>query len=131
MKKIQAGFSLVELLVALGVLGVVFVALTGLFSSSVRTSRVAVNSSQIQQELLIAGNIIGDEIQRAIYIFPPDTTTIDTSEGTQITVDWSSFKLGSSNLKTGPHEKNGLDCDKPTNQHCSNFFGNDCCTHKS
>jgi prepilin-type N-terminal cleavage/methylation domain-containing protein len=98
------GFTLVELLVALAVLSVVMVSTTSLFGNSIQASRVVVTSSQLQQNLRNAAQIMGDEIQRAIYVFPPQSSTIPLESGGSATVDWSSFVLGAGNRKTGPHE---------------------------
>ena len=96
------GFSLIELLISLGILGVIVVAITTLFRDSVSISRTVRSSSQMQQELRIGANIIGDEIQRAVYVFPPHGSTISTSEGGTVTVDWSDIELGAGNAKTSP-----------------------------
>ncbi len=99
----QQGFTLVELMVSLGILGIVGVLIVQLLVGSTQASRLVYSSSQMQQELRTAASIIGDEIQRSVYIFPPQGSTIDTVGGT-VTVNWSSFNLGAGNKKTGPHE---------------------------
>ncbi len=67
----QKGFSLVELLVSIAVLGVILVAVSGIFASANQIGAVVSNQTALQQELRIAGNIITDEVQRAIYVYPP------------------------------------------------------------
>jgi prepilin-type N-terminal cleavage/methylation domain-containing protein len=98
------GFSLLELLIALAILSILMISTTSLFGSSLQASRTVVSSSQMQQNLRNAAQIIGDEIQRATYVFPPQGSTFLNQSGASVTVDWSSFTLGAGNRKTGPHE---------------------------
>jgi prepilin-type N-terminal cleavage/methylation domain-containing protein len=102
--KHNKGFTLIELLVALAILSIVMISTTSLFGSSLQASRTVVTSSQLQQNLRNAAQIMGDEIQRATYIFPPQGSSIPVESGGSVTVDWSSFILGGGNRKTGPHE---------------------------
>jgi prepilin-type N-terminal cleavage/methylation domain-containing protein len=78
MKKINSsgirwtkGFTLVELLVSMAVLGVILVAVSGIFASANQIGAIVSNQTALQQELRIAGNIITDEVQRAMYVYPP------------------------------------------------------------
>jgi prepilin-type N-terminal cleavage/methylation domain-containing protein len=104
MKHMKSGLTLIEILVSLAILSIIIVSTSSLFGSSLQVSQTAISSSQLQQTLRSAGQIIGDEIQRAIYIFPPQGSTFSTQSNTTVTVNWSSFVLGSGNRKTGPHE---------------------------
>jgi type II secretory pathway pseudopilin PulG len=122
------GFTILELLVSMGLLGI-FLAVIGQYfvSSSTITSNIATETMR-QQELRIAGAIINDTVQRAIYVFPPCgayTSTKETANSTvpnpimptnstcgavtgaiesAVQVTWSQFKLGDSDKTvTGPH----------------------------
>jgi Prokaryotic N-terminal methylation motif len=124
----QAAFTLVELLVSMGLLGTFLVVINQYFiSSNTITSSIAVQTIS-QEELRTAGAIINDTVQRAIYVFPPcgaytsaptsgtvivpdpiipaaSTCGAVTGAATQaVQVTWSKFKLGKSDKTvTGPH----------------------------
>jgi prepilin-type N-terminal cleavage/methylation domain-containing protein len=70
MKKL-AGFTLTELLVTMGILGVVLLAASQYFVQTTQVTSSAISSATLQEELRNAGNIITDEVQRAVYVFPP------------------------------------------------------------
>jgi prepilin-type N-terminal cleavage/methylation domain-containing protein len=70
-KSLQKGFTLIELLVSMAVLGIILVAITGIFASANQIGATVSNQTALQQELRIAGNLITDEVQRAIYVYPP------------------------------------------------------------
>jgi prepilin-type N-terminal cleavage/methylation domain-containing protein len=103
-KRVNFGFTMVELLVSMVILGVIFVAASQLLTDSMKGSQVVSAQTSLQEELRSAAGIMNDEIQRAYYVFPPQSSKIQTQSVTDITVDWSSFNLGTSNLKTGIHE---------------------------
>jgi prepilin-type N-terminal cleavage/methylation domain-containing protein len=104
-KGFNSGFTMVELLISMGILGFIFVAASQLLSDSMRGSQVVSAQTSLQEELRSAAAIIDDEVQRAYYVFPPQGSLIKTNvAASDITVDWSSFDLGTSNLKTGLHE---------------------------
>jgi prepilin-type N-terminal cleavage/methylation domain-containing protein len=102
-KHAQYGLSLIELLVAIGILGILLTAVFSLVDNSNSVSRLITSQTVMQAELRNAAAIIGDSIQRASYVFPPQGSTLTTTSS-PITVDWSSFNLGAGNKKTGPHE---------------------------
>jgi prepilin-type N-terminal cleavage/methylation domain-containing protein len=99
----QHGFSLIELLVAIGILGIILTAVFSLVDSSNSVSRLVTSQTAMQSELRNAAAIIGDSVQRSSYIFPPQGSSVSTTS-TPVTVDWSSFNLGAGNKQTGPHE---------------------------
>ncbi len=101
-----SGLTLVEILVAVVILSVIVIATSSLFGNSLQTSRTAVSSSQLQQTLRNAALVIGDEVQRATYIFPPQGSAFSTKDSGTVTVNWAEFTLGAGNKKTGPHEPN-------------------------
>jgi prepilin-type N-terminal cleavage/methylation domain-containing protein len=98
-----AGFSLIELLISIAILGVILVAVNGLLVASFGNSKVIGVQTNLQEEIRSAAAIINDEVQRAYYVFPPQGSVIKTAT-TDVTVDWSTFNLGTSNFKTGTHE---------------------------
>ncbi len=100
--KAQSGFSIIELLISIAILGIIFVIANDLLVSSFNNTRIVNSQTSIQEELRSAAAIMDDEIQRAYYVFPPQGSIIKTT-GTDVTVNWSSFTLGSSNMKTGIH----------------------------
>jgi prepilin-type N-terminal cleavage/methylation domain-containing protein len=72
MKKMSNdGFSLLELVIAMAIFGVITLALMEIFVSSNKISTLVSNQATLQQELRNSGNLIVDEAQRAIYIYPP------------------------------------------------------------
>jgi prepilin-type N-terminal cleavage/methylation domain-containing protein len=103
-KEANLGFTMVELLISMAILGLIFVAASRLLSDAMKGSQVVSAQTNLQEELRSAGAIMNDEIQRAYYVFPPQTSTIQTQSAASVTVDWSSFNLGTSNFKTGIHE---------------------------
>jgi prepilin-type N-terminal cleavage/methylation domain-containing protein len=104
-KGFNSGFTMVELLISMGILGFIFVAASQLLSDSMRGSQVVSAQTSLQEELRSAAAIIDDEVQRSYYVFPPQGSLIKTNvAATDITVNWSQFDLGTSNLKTGLHE---------------------------
>ncbi len=98
----QSGFSIIELLISIAILGIIFVIANEILVSSFNNTRIINSQTSIQEELRSAAAIIDDEIQRAYYVFPPQASVIKTS-GVDVAVNWSSFTLGSSNMKTGIH----------------------------
>jgi prepilin-type N-terminal cleavage/methylation domain-containing protein len=99
---LQSGFSIIELLISMAILGIIFVVANNLLVSAFGSSRVVSTQTNLQEELRSAAAIINDEVQRAYYVFPPQGTFIKTN-GADVTVNWSQFNLGSSNMKTGMH----------------------------
>jgi prepilin-type N-terminal cleavage/methylation domain-containing protein len=69
--KTRKGFTLIEILVSLGIFGVIMVLVLSLQANSSQTTRLIVSQSKVQEELRYAAAIIADEVQRAIYVFPP------------------------------------------------------------
>jgi prepilin-type N-terminal cleavage/methylation domain-containing protein len=107
----QRGFTLLELIISMGLLGIVLLFASQFFISSNRMTTTIVDQSRLQEDLRNAGNLLSDEVQRAVYVFPPcgkyamngltDAATLDTTCGTtvstdKLTVSWSNFTLASS-----------------------------------
>jgi prepilin-type N-terminal cleavage/methylation domain-containing protein len=69
----QRGFSLVELMVAIGVMGVVVVYALGTFTYQHQTYVVVDQVSEIQQNIRAAASLIERDIRSAGYMVPPET----------------------------------------------------------
>lgn len=101
----DSGFTIIEVLISLFILAMIMVGAGQLLSDSSKITRNINAQTNVQEELRAAASIMNDEIQRAYYVFPPNASEIKTNvTGTNITVNWSVFNLGSSNKKTGIHE---------------------------
>lgn len=70
MKK-TTGFTLVELLVSITLLGFILLFAGSFQISSQKITTSVIDDTTLTEELRNAANIISDEVQRAIYIFPP------------------------------------------------------------
>lgn len=119
-KSKSQGFSLVELLVAASVFGIIVIAILAFTRESFTLSRSISSQTFLQQELRNTAGLIGSEIERAIYVFPPCgsytgvTTPAQTANSTsactiatlatgRVRVTWSTFTFGSSGSTfTGP-----------------------------
>ncbi len=71
MQQKQSGFTLVETLISLGILGVMTITLLNLQKDVTQISTSVSAQASLAEDLRIAGAIIADEAQRAVYIFPP------------------------------------------------------------
>jgi prepilin-type N-terminal cleavage/methylation domain-containing protein len=109
-KTLQKGFSLIELVISMGILGVVLLVISSFFSTSFSASTTLATQSRIQTEIRNVSAMISDEIQRATYVFPPcgkyvrsvtgvltitpDVTCASANAtSSSMTVSWSNFKL--------------------------------------
>lgn len=86
-QKKTAGFTLMELLMAIVVGSIVMYAMMTLVLSLLGTEKQETAKSQIQQEMSLAIDYIASEIQEAVYIYPGDCldgTTGGTNECTDL-----------------------------------------------
>lgn len=107
------GFTLVEVLVSLTIFSVVMISALGLQQNSTKISTILVSTSTMTEDLRNAAAIITDEVQRALYVFPPcgvksgstftpqicSTTAFPTwysSNPSDVNYTFSSFTLGAS-----------------------------------
>lgn len=74
MKQIQraAGFSLIELMIATAILGIVVIYLTKTFTDSQRTYTVVDQVSEAQQNMRIIADLIERDLRMAGYMAPPN-----------------------------------------------------------
>ena len=75
------GVTLLELLLAMTILGIALAVLVQYFIGGLRVTATITDQTRLQEELRTAGNIITDETQRALYIFPPGTKFNFTASG--------------------------------------------------
>jgi type II secretory pathway pseudopilin PulG len=114
--KRSSGFTILETLISIALLGVVLTLVFNYFMSANTATSTIVNQNALQSELRTAAEIIGDEVQRAYYVFPPcgtypgDGTAITfaacnsfvTATATSIkklNVTWGGFKIISSGTR--------------------------------
>lgn len=76
----QGGFTLVELLVVMALLGVVLLAVSSTFVSGSRTTTLALTRAELQQETVNAEQLIAARVKEAWYVFPPGQT-LDLGSG--------------------------------------------------
>lgn len=71
MRSPKQGFTLVEMLVVMAILGVVLLALSNTFISGSRTTTLSAARSELQQETVNAQQLIASRVKEAWYVFPP------------------------------------------------------------
>lgn len=70
----EAGFTLIEMLVVMAILGVVLLAVSNTFISGSRTTTLSVARAELQQETVNAQQLIASRVKEAWYVFPPNQT---------------------------------------------------------
>ncbi|GAA5513551.1 hypothetical protein Dcar01_02292 [Deinococcus carri] len=70
----QAGFTLLELLVAMAIMGVVLMALLNYFSQGTRISTQSSSRAELQQEILNVQQLIAGRLKEAWYVYPSSQT---------------------------------------------------------
>ena len=86
----RAGFTLVELMIALTIFGVVAASMYGVYLGMQRTSNNQEEVTDLQQGLRIALEIMGRDIRMAGLLIPEGTAPI-TTDGTSLTVNTATF----------------------------------------
>jgi hypothetical protein len=71
MNKRLHGFTVLELMVSIGLLSLVLLAVMQYMLGGLRVTKIVADQTTLQTDLRITGAMIADEIQRAIYVFPP------------------------------------------------------------
>jgi prepilin-type N-terminal cleavage/methylation domain-containing protein len=125
MNKRSNGFTVLEMLVSMAILSIVLLAVMQYLMSGLRVTKSVANQTALQTDLRIAGAMISDEVQRAIYVFPPcgeygtskdstgiisvmtptiDTTcdavsTADGDDPTKVRVSFSRINMGKAGSK--------------------------------
>ena len=72
----QQGLTLVELLVAMALIGIVMTALLNFFTQGSRISTQSSSRAELQQEILNAQQLIAGKLKEAFYIYPPGSSNI-------------------------------------------------------
>jgi prepilin-type N-terminal cleavage/methylation domain-containing protein len=140
MSKRLHGFTVFEMLVSMALLSIILLAVMQYLMSGLQVTRSVANQTTLQTDLRITGAMIADEIQRAIYVFPPcgeygttkDSSTleisvitpvfdkkcdpVDTAKGhdpTKVRVTFSRINLGTATSKgTTLYNEGGNDNNK-------------------
>jgi len=84
------GFTLIEILVALGIFGVALTAMYGVYRSMSRTSVGQEGVVDIQQNLRVAMDFIGDDISKAGALLPGEQNPVSAATATSITLQFAS-----------------------------------------
>lgn len=80
----QAGFTLLELLVGMAILGVVMMALLNYFTQGTRISTQSSSRAESQQEILNAQQLIAGKLKEAWYVYPSGQAIALTSTNAPI-----------------------------------------------
>lgn len=70
----DSGFTLLELLVGMAIMGIVLTALVNYFSQSSRLAAQSSSRAEMQQEILNAQQLIAGKLKEAWYIYPAGST---------------------------------------------------------
>ena len=81
MKTRQGGFTLVEMLVSIAVMGILMLAFTQLFGGSLRASSQINGRNELISEGQIAQQLIASRLQNAYYVYPQGTALQLTTAG--------------------------------------------------
>jgi prepilin-type N-terminal cleavage/methylation domain-containing protein len=82
-RQTQAGFTLLELLVGMVLIGIVLTALLNIFSQGSQVSTQSSSRAEMQQDVLNAQQLIAGKLKEAWYVYPPGLTI--TMTGTALT----------------------------------------------
>ncbi|MFC5847075.1 PilW family protein [Deinococcus petrolearius] len=86
MRRRGAGFTLLELLISMALIGIILAALFSFFSQSSNVSAQSSSRAELQQEVLNAQQLIAGKLKEAWYIYPSGTTmTLGGSNNTNNT----------------------------------------------
>ena len=91
MKRATHGFTLIELIIVLALVGIILLVLLTSLQGTTSAAAQTNTRSELQQELLNAQRLIAGRVQEALYVFPPGET----------------FNLGTGNLRKNPITSNG------------------------
>jgi prepilin-type N-terminal cleavage/methylation domain-containing protein len=116
--KYSPGFTVLEMLVAMGLLGIFLTLISQFLTSGFSVTTTISNQTKLQEEMRAAGAMMTEEIQRALYIFPPcgtyssvptttgalpapvpdDTCAAPTGTPSTLKVTWSKFTITASGI---------------------------------
>lgn len=78
-KEREAGFTLVELLVVVAILGIVTMAVSNLYISNQRSSSTTEEVSDVQQNVRVALDFLSRDIRNAGFLLPVGTPAVNTA----------------------------------------------------
>lgn len=78
-RQTQAGFTLLELLVGMALMGIVLAALFSVFTQGSQVSAQSSSRAELQQEVLNTQQLIAGKLREAWYVYPPGQTLAFTS----------------------------------------------------
>jgi prepilin-type N-terminal cleavage/methylation domain-containing protein len=96
----QSGFTLLEVLLSMAILGVILMVVSQGIGSGNTTLGLAVSKSDLLEETRNAGQIMTDEIAKASYIYPPGTT-LNLGTDYSVRQPGASVAVGGTAWKTG------------------------------
>ncbi|WP_288481466.1 prepilin-type N-terminal cleavage/methylation domain-containing protein [uncultured Deinococcus sp.] len=85
MSRYREGFTLLELLVSMALIGIVMAALFNFFSQTSSVSAQSSSRAELQQEVLTAQQLIAGKLKEAWYIYPAGTVITLGGSGTNNT----------------------------------------------
>jgi type II secretory pathway pseudopilin PulG len=65
------GFTLLEALISMGILGMILAMVSQYLQSGLNLTSTIANQTTMQGEIRAIGAMVSDEVQRALYVFPP------------------------------------------------------------
>jgi prepilin-type N-terminal cleavage/methylation domain-containing protein len=116
--KRTSGFTVLEMLVAMGLLGIFLTLISQFLISGFNVTTIISNQTKLQEEMRATGSMMTEEVQRALYVFPPcgvyssvptttgalpapvpdDTCAEPTGAPSTMKVTWSKFTVTASGI---------------------------------
>lgn len=124
----QSGFTLLEMLVVIALLGIVMTALASTFMSGSQATTLALSRAELQQETVNAEQLIASRVKEAYYVFPPGQTLVLGSSSANLRTN---PLTGDATWTVGTHpilalilppRNPALTCTASTNDGCYRFF---------
>ncbi|ABF46403.1 Tfp pilus assembly protein PilW, disrupted [Deinococcus geothermalis DSM 11300] len=124
----QSGFTLLEMLVVIALLGIVMTALASTFMSGSQATTLALSRAELQQETVNAEQLIASRVKEAYYVFPPGQTLVLGSSSANLRTN---PLTGKTTWTVGTHpilalilppRNPALTCTASTNDGCYRFF---------
>jgi prepilin-type N-terminal cleavage/methylation domain-containing protein len=85
------GFTLLEVLISIGFLGLLLALVNQYLLSGLNLTSTIANQTTLQGEIRSIGAMIGDEVQRAFYVFPPCGEFGVTTDGNNAKTPFATF----------------------------------------
>ena len=68
------GFTLIELVISTAILGILFVMISSVLENNGKQVRSVVYKAELLEETRVVGQMIADQVSRAVYIYPPGSS---------------------------------------------------------